>query len=76
MDRRYHMNVFWSADDEAWIADVPDLRFCSAFGPTPEIAIAEVQVAIAAWIESAEADEMPIPAPRYRPLIYTMPFAA
>ena len=33
---RYHINIFWSDEDECWIADVPDLRYCSAHGATPE----------------------------------------
>jgi len=69
-DMRYHINLFWSAEDECWVADVPDLTFCSAFGDTPEVALAEVQVAIRAWLESARAHGDPIPEPRYRPAIY------
>ena len=46
MSARYHINLFWSAEDECWIADVPDLRFCSAFGDSPETAVREVKVAM------------------------------
>lgn len=67
---RYHINVFWSDEDDSWIADVPDLRFCSAFGDTPEEAVREVRTAIAAWVESAQARGDPVPRPRYRPAIY------
>ena len=76
MDRRYHINVFWSVEDAAWIADVPDLRFCSAFGPTPEVAVAEVQIAMKAWLDTMADDGLPLPEARYRPAIYGMPFAA
>lgn len=69
-ERRYHINVFWDGSDNIWIADVPDLRPCSAHGPTPSEAVAEAQVAIALWIETAEANNLPIPEPRYRPAIY------
>ena len=40
---KYHINLFFSADDGCWVADVPDLRFCSAFGDTAEEALREVQ---------------------------------
>ncbi len=66
----YHINLFWSAADSCWIADVPDLKSCSAMGDTPEEALAEVQQAMAAWIEVAAAENLPIPQPRYRPAIY------
>jgi len=70
MDRRYHINLFWSDPDECWVADVPDLKTCSAFGDTPEEALAEARVAIEGWIEAALANHMAIPEPRYRPAIY------
>jgi len=70
MDRRYHINVFWSQPDECWVADVPDLKSCSAFGDTPEEAVAEARLAIEGWIETALANDMTVPKPRYRPAIY------
>lgn len=70
MSARYHINLFWSAEDECWVADVPDLRFCSAFGDSPEAAVREVQVAMQAWLASAQEHGDPIPEPRYRPAIY------
>jgi predicted RNase H-like HicB family nuclease len=56
-----------------YIADIPDLRFCSAFGNTPEEALHEVQIAKSLWIETAMEDNIPIPEPRYRPMIYQVP---
>ncbi len=70
MSARYHINLFWSAEDECWVADVPDLRFCSAFGDSPEAAVREVQVAMQAWLASAREHGDPILEPRYRPAIY------
>jgi predicted RNase H-like HicB family nuclease len=67
---RYHINIFWSDEDDCWIADLPDLRHCSAHGATPADALREVQTAMSAWLESACAHGDPIPAPRYRPAIY------
>ena len=64
---RYHVNVFWHDADECWVADVPDLKSCSAFGDTPQEALAEVQQAIAGWIEAAQERGLAIPEPRYRP---------
>jgi predicted RNase H-like HicB family nuclease len=59
--------VFWSEEDGAWVADIPDLKSCSAFGATPEEAVAEVQVAMAAWITAARDAGHPIPVPRFQP---------
>ena len=66
-DAHYHINVFWSDEDGCWIADVPDLKYCSAHGDTPAEAIASIQDAIEGWLETARAHGMPIPEPRYRP---------
>ncbi len=68
----YHINIFWSEEDEGYIADIPDLAACSAFGTTPDEALHEVQVAKAAWLEAAKAAGQPIPRPRYRPAIYRL----
>ncbi len=66
----YHINLFYSQEDEGYIADIPDLKFCSAFGETPEAAVREVERAKTAWIEAAQAAGKPIPEPKYRPIIY------
>ena len=51
------------------MADVPDLKSCSAFGNSPEEALAEVQVATEAWLAAARQAGLPIPKPRYQPQI-------
>ena len=66
----YHINIFYSEEDGGYIADIPDLESCSAFGETPERALAELERAKAAWLEAARAEGKPIPPPRYRPVIY------
>jgi predicted RNase H-like HicB family nuclease len=66
----YHINIFFSDEDEGYIADIPDLPHCAAFGETPEQALAEVLKAKAAWLETARAENKPIPDPSYRPVIY------
>ena len=66
----YHINIFYSDEDGGYIADIPDLEACSAFGETPTKALAEVQLAKAAWLEAARDEGKPIPQPRYCPVIY------
>jgi predicted RNase H-like HicB family nuclease len=66
----YHINIFWSDEDKAYIADIPDLRYCSAHGSTPQEALTEVLVAKELWLETAREERKPIPRPRYRPAIY------
>ncbi len=52
----YHINIFYSEEDEGYIADIPDLDSCSAFGQTPEEALAEVARAKAGWLDAAERE--------------------
>ncbi len=66
----YHINVFYSEEDEGYIADIPDLKHCSAFGATPEEALQQVLIAKIAWLQAAKVAGKPIPAPRYHPAIY------
>jgi predicted RNase H-like HicB family nuclease len=66
----YHINVFYSAADGGYIADIPDLDACSAFGSTPQEALAEVLRAKEAWLEAARHRKRPIPEPRYRPSLH------
>jgi predicted RNase H-like HicB family nuclease len=66
----YHINIFYSEEDGGYVADIPDLEYCSAFGATPEQALAEVEKAKQLWLEAAKAAGKPIPPPRYRPAIY------
>ncbi len=70
MKKDYHINIFYSAEDEGYIADIPDLAHCSAFGNTPEEALAEALIAKKAWLEAARAEGKSIPVPKYRPVIY------
>ena len=60
---RYPANVFWSEEDEGFIAVAADLPGCSAFGETQHEALTELQSAIVAWIEAARAAGNPIPDP-------------
>ncbi|MGB8689787.1 MAG: type II toxin-antitoxin system HicB family antitoxin [Microcoleus sp.] len=55
------INIFYSNEDEGYIADISDLKYCSAFGETPELALQEVQIAKTAWLEAATTVGKPIP---------------
>ena len=68
----YHINIFSSERDGGYIADIPDLKSCSAFGETPEEAVREVTAAKKAWLKAARANRKTIPAPLYRPAIYAL----
>lgn len=68
----YHINVFYSEEDGGYIADIPDLKYCSAFGNTPVEAVTEVVIAKDAWLEVAAKYGDPIPKPEYVPLIYRL----
>ena len=63
----YHINLFWSDEDECYVADIPDLFPCSALGDSPEEALAQVLLAKEAWLETARERGLPIPEPSYRP---------
>lgn len=65
----YSINIFYSDEDGGFIADIPDLDSCSAFGSSPEEALLEVAKAKAAWLEAARVAGRPIPEPRYRPAV-------
>lgn len=68
----YHINIFYSKNDQGYIADIPDLAHCSAFGENPEEALKEVIKAKNAWLESAMKNNIPIPEPKYKPAIYQL----
>jgi predicted RNase H-like HicB family nuclease len=68
----YHINIFYSEEDEGYIADIPDLEACSAFGKTPAEALEQAEIAKQTWLEAARAERKPIPEPRYRPVIYQL----
>ena len=72
----YHINIFYSEEDEGYIADIPDLSYCSAFGETPAEALQELEIAKQAWLETAHQQGKPIPSPMYRPVIYQLQAAS
>lgn len=66
---RYPIIVFWSEEDGVWIADAPDLRYCSAHGETPEEAVAELRTAMELWIEAVTEAGEELPKPHHRPAL-------
>ena len=66
----YHINIFYSEEDDGYIADIPDLKHCSAFGETPSEALSQVESAKEIWLDTAKKEGKPIPRPKYRPVIY------
>jgi predicted RNase H-like HicB family nuclease len=68
---KYEVIIYWSDEDEAFIAEAPELPGCSAHGPTQEAALASAQEAIRLWIDTAnEFGEPIIPKPKGRRLIF------
>lgn len=72
----YHINIFYSEEDGGYIADIPDLVHCSAFGATPEEALEQALVAKKASLSAAKKEGKTIPKPKYRPIIYQLTAAA
>lgn len=66
----YHINIFYSEDDMGYIADFPDLKFCSAFGKTPQEALNEALIAKDEWLKTAKSSGKIIPKPKYFPAVY------
>jgi predicted RNase H-like HicB family nuclease len=63
---KYEVIVYWSEEDQAYIAEVPELPGCMADGPTYEGALKSAQVAISEWIETARTLGREIPVPKGR----------
>ena len=66
---RYEIILYWSNEDQAFLAEVPELSGCVADGKSYQQALANVEVVIQEWIETARELGRPIPEPRGR-LIY------
>ncbi len=66
MSPKYEVIIYWSKEDEAFIAEVPELPGCTADGPSYAEALAAAEVVIREWIETAKALGRPIPEARGR----------
>jgi predicted RNase H-like HicB family nuclease len=63
---KYELIIYWSKEDEAFVVEVPELPGCMADGATYTEAVANAQVVIAEWIETARQMGRPIPEPKGR----------
>jgi predicted RNase H-like HicB family nuclease len=63
---RYEIIIYWSADDQAFIAEAPELAGCAADGATYQEALQNAEVVIREWIETAKELGRPIPEPKGR----------
>ena len=71
MARRYAIEIFYSSEDEGYIAVIPELPGCSAFGETEENALREAKIAMDLWLETAEKEGRQIPRPSEKELLKT-----
>jgi predicted RNase H-like HicB family nuclease len=69
VDIKYEIILYWSREDQAFVAEVPELPGCAADGATYQEALTAVEVVIREWIETAQELGRPIPEPRGR-LLY------
>ena len=67
---RYEIIIFWSAEDDSFVAEVPELPGCVAHGSTQEEALANVTQATRLWLDTAKEFGDPIPEPKGRRLIF------
>ncbi|HXI12358.1 MAG TPA: type II toxin-antitoxin system HicB family antitoxin [Thermoanaerobaculia bacterium] len=70
MENRYEVIIFWSDEDGAFVADVPELPGCMAHGASHEEALRNAQDAVALWLASASELGRSIPQPKGRRLAY------
>ena len=64
--RKYEIIIYWSKEDQSFIAEVPELPGCAADGATYREALSNVEVIIQEWIETAQEEGRPIPKPKGR----------
>lgn len=65
---RYEIIIYWSAEDDVFVAEVPELPGCAAHGATPEEALGEIRQAMELWIAAANEFGDPVPEPKGRRL--------
>ena len=64
MNPRYEIIIYWSEDDNAFVAEVPELAGCMADGSSYQDAVANAEEAISIWLETARSLNRPIPEPK------------
>jgi predicted RNase H-like HicB family nuclease len=67
---KYEIIIYWSREDQAFVAEIPELPGCTAHGPTPQEALANAQDAIQLWIDTAQEFGDPVPEPKERRLVF------
>ena len=70
MENRYEIIIFWSDEDSAFIADVPELPGCMAHGSSHQEALANAQEAIDLWVDTAREMGRDVPQPKGHRLVY------
>ncbi len=70
MESKYEIIIFWSNEDEAFVADVPELPGCMAHGSTHAESLGNAEEAIALWVETARELDRPVPQPKGRRLVF------
>jgi predicted RNase H-like HicB family nuclease len=68
---KYETIIYWSEEDQSFIADVPELPGCMAHGASPDEALANAQEAMQLWLDTASEFGDPIPEPKGRRLVYS-----
>ena len=68
--QRYEIIIYWSNEDEVYIAEAPELPGCMAHGDTEESALQNIKEAVQLWIDTAREFGDPIPEPKGRRLMY------
>jgi predicted RNase H-like HicB family nuclease len=63
---KYEIILYWSSEDDAFVAEAPELAGCAADGATRQEALANIEVVIAEWLEAARELGRPIPQPKER----------
>lgn len=66
MNSRYEVIIFWSEEDSSFVAEVPELPGCMADGQTYQEAVADIEISIQEWIDTAKDLDRPIPEPKGR----------
>jgi len=69
MQTKYEIIIYWSEEDQAFLAEVPELPGCMADGQSRQEALANAEVVIRQWVETAKELGRPIPSPKGR-LLY------
>lgn len=67
---KYEIIIYWSPEDDAFVAEVPELPGCLAHGSTHEEALANTHIAMALWIKTAKEFNDPIPEPKGHRLVF------